>query len=176
MTLRLPLIALLASFLLLLMPLLTSAQSGTPEEMRATIMAQLLEDPRTADVPPDQLAQLVDALAAQAQEQEVSTADLTWQPRPTTLGAPAADSTSYDSVCSGGFSALCMMSEALGFIGDNPTVPLYFLVTSGVLVLLIVRMKRHHHAMGHFDAPAPAAAPTPSASVPSPEPQQGMYV
>lgn len=172
MTLRMPLIAFFASLLLLLAPLVSSAQTTAPAEVRATIMAQLLEDPRTADVPPDQLQQLVDALAAQAEVQGVDTADLTWQPRPT-FAEPAAEPAVPGGACDGGFSALCVLTEAFGFVGDNPTVPLYLLVTSGLLVLLIVRMKRHHHAMGHFDAPVASAS---AASAPAAQPQQGMYV
>jgi hypothetical protein len=61
------------------------------------------------------------------------------------------------------------LSEGFGFAGSNPTIPLYFLVSSGLLILILARL-RHHHELGHFDATTPAAVPAPVA------PPTGMYV
>lgn len=157
--------------LLFALPLAVHAQDmQASDEMKAAVMAQLLHDPRTAQLPPEQLQQLVDSLAQQAQAQNISLEDLRFQPGGFATPA-AADTPAPQPVCAGDFFG-CGMSYALGFIGDNPTLPLYFLVTSGLLILLIVRMKRHHHAMGHFDTPA-ASASTAAQPV---SPQQGTYV
>ncbi len=157
------------SFALLALPLAASAQAQTQDAMRATIMAQLLQDPRSADIPPAQLQQLVDALAKQADVQQVTVSDLQWQPRASTLTGPADVGTQPESACASGFSTLCILSEGFGFAGSDPTIPLYFLVSSGLLILILARL-RHHHELGHFDAAAPAAASAPST------PPTGMYV
>ncbi len=146
--------------LIALLPIVASAQSAQPtDEMHAAIMTQLLHDPRAAQMPPEELQKLVDALAQKATAQDVAPTDIMLQQAAYT-GATETVAESVPSDCDGGFSGSCMMSEALGFIGENPTLPLYFLVTSGLLILLIVRMKKHHHAMGHFDDPKPVSTPT----------------
>lgn len=170
MTLRMPLIALVASLFLLLSPLVSSAQTQPADELHATIMAQLLRDPRTANIPPEQLKLLVDALASQAQSQEVTVTDLRWQPPASTIGGELSqDETSIGADCAGGFSALCVMSEGFGFVGPDITIPLFFLVISGLLILILARMKRYFH-MIHPSAAAPVAQPAPA------QPGQGMYV
>lgn len=144
-----------------LLPVVASAQSAQPtDEMHAAIMTQLLRDPRAAQMPPEELQKLVDALAKQASVQEIAPTDIMLQQAAYTGATDAGASETAPGECDGGFSGACMMSEALGFVGENPMLPLYFLVTSGLLILLIVRMKKHHHAMGHFDDPKPASVPT----------------
>lgn len=151
-------------------PLVTSAQSQPADEMHATIMAQLMRDPRTANIPPEQLKLLVDALANQAQSQEVTVTDLRWQPAVSTIGAEQTQvSADVGARCVGGFSALCVMSEGFGFVGPDITIPLFFLVVSGLLILILARMKRYFH-MIHPSAAAPVAQPAPA------QPGQGMQL
>lgn len=162
----------LSLLILVALPLAVYAQSApASDEMKTAVLTQLLHDPRTAQMPPAQLQQLVDALAQQAAAQNITPDDLRFQP--SGFGeVPVTSAPRATVLCDGNFFGGCTVSNALGFIGDNPTLPLYFLVTSGLLVLLIVRMKRHHHALGHFDTPA---APATAVAQPT-NPQQGMYV
>lgn len=167
MTLRLRAASALAVALLVL-PLAVFAEVQPQDEMHATIMAQLLQDPRTANIPPEQLQQLIDALARQADVQKVTIGDLQWQPHPSTISGAADVGMKADTSCASGFSALCVLSEGFGFAGSDPTIPLYFLVTSGLLILILARLRRHHE-LGHFE-PVPATITTTTA------PQSGTYV
>lgn len=133
------------------LPLFAHAQQ---DDLRATIMAQVLQDPRSAEIPPAQLEVLVDALSQKAQAENLEPADIVWQPgvfseaTVTEEAAPACDSL---------IPLACVFTEAFGFQGEAIVIPLYLLVVSGLLILLIRRMKKHHHAMGHFDAVASTA-------------------
>lgn len=130
------------------------AQSAEREQLRATIMAQIIQDPRSASIPPEQLQLLVDALSQEATEQEIAVEDILWQPA-IVFGAAASEAPiSSAPACESPVSFACVVAEAFGFVGDNPTVPLYLLVASGLLILLITRMRRHHHELGHFDEQA----------------------
>lgn len=144
MSIRLVHASLTALLLLLAAPMLVGAQSAEREQLRATIMAQILQDPRSASIPPEQLQLLVDALSQQADEQEIAVEDILWQPA-IAFGASAPEaSTQALPACESPFSFACVVAEAFGFVGNNPTIPLYFLVASGLLILLITRMHRHH--------------------------------
>ena len=153
MSIRLVRVSLLA-VLLVAAPMLAGAQSVEREQLRATIMAQIIQDPRSASIPPEQLQLLVDALSQEATEQEIAVEDILWQPA-IVFGAAASEAPiSSAPACESPVSFACVVAEAFGFVGDNPTVPLYLLVASGLLILLITRMRRHHHELGHFDEQA----------------------
>lgn len=148
MTLRFLGTAILALLFSAALPLFVYAQAQSQDDLHAAIMAELLRDPRTANIPPAQLQVLVDALAQKAQVQNVSASDIRWHPQSTT-GLVSQDQSMgfYPSGCADGFSSLCSISDAYGFSDESPTIPLALLVSSGLLILLIVRMIRHHQAM-----------------------------
>jgi hypothetical protein len=158
LALRMLPIALLFAF-----PLVAAAQSAQPsDEMKSAVMTQILRDPRAAQIPPEQLQALVNALAQKAEAQKVPAIDVMWQPA-TYTGEPVAPQDALmPGDCDYGFMSTCSISEALGFAGDDALViPLVLLAGSGLLILLIVRMKKHHHEMGHFAPVSTArAAPT----------------
>lgn len=134
-------------------PLFAHAQVQPQEDLHAAIMSELLRDPRTANIPPAQLFALVNALAQKAQEQNIAASDIRWHAQ-TFSGMNADQAVPIDfGDCAGGFSSLCTFTSAFGFVGNDPTIPLYLLVTSGLLILLIVRMIRHHRTV-----PVPAAS------------------
>jgi outer membrane murein-binding lipoprotein Lpp len=54
------------------LPLFAHAQQ---DDLRATIMAQVLQDPRSAEIPPAQLEVLVDALSQKAQAENLEPAE-----------------------------------------------------------------------------------------------------
>lgn len=128
------------------LPLVTHAQTAQ-DELHAAIMNSLLADPRTANIPPEQLRVLVDALALQAQAQSVTAADILWHPD-TFQQASGADQSSaeYFTGCAGGLSALCPFSAAFGFAGSSfdPTIPLGLFASSGLLFIILRRMIKLH--------------------------------
>lgn len=156
MTFRILGTAILALLFSAALPLFVHAQAQTQDDLHAAIMTELLRDPRTANIPPDQLQALVDALAVQAQAQDVSAQDIRWHPQDVTGLASQDQAAPYPDDCASGFSSLCSISDAYGFSDESPTIPLVLLATSGLLILLIVRMIRHHTAL-------PAIVPTPPA-------------
>ncbi|MEN9413102.1 MAG: hypothetical protein RLZZ342_189 [Candidatus Parcubacteria bacterium] len=140
MTLRFPLALVTLSLLVIGLPFFTHAQQ---EDLRATIMAQVLQDPRSAEIPPAQLEQIIDALSQKAQSENLESADIVWQP-----GAFHEAAASVESVpaCDSLIPLACVFTEAFGFQGEAVVIPLYLLVASGLLILLIRRMHHHHAA------------------------------
>lgn len=128
--------------------------------MKSAVMTQILRDPRAAEIPPEQLQALVNALAQKAESQKVPAADVMFQPATYTGEPVPAQDALLPGDCDYGFMSTCSISEALGFVGEDVLlIPLALLAGSGLLILLIVRMKKHHHESGHFDDPKPAAMP-----------------
>ena len=61
---------------LLIVPVVLHAQAS--DDLRATIRAQLLSDPRTAGLSEEKLDSMVNLLAEEAQKQGVTASDITW--------------------------------------------------------------------------------------------------
>ncbi len=130
--------------LVLVLPASVAAQS---DELRAAIQASILSDSRAQMIPPEQLKILVDSLVAQAQVQNVSAADILWQPRvaeAATVGA-AQPMIPTSSACALGWEGyLCQFSRAFGFEGGNYEIPLFLLITSGLLIAVLWELIAHH--------------------------------
>lgn len=142
--------ALLVSLLVLcacaaVLPILVHAD--TPQDdLHAAIMAELLRDPRVADIPPAQLATLVDALAVQAQVQSVTAADILWHPQDFSNASVASQVVAeYFVQCDTAFAAFCPFNQAFGFAGTPSNLPAWLFVLSAVLYLLIPRVQRELH-------------------------------
>lgn len=116
------------------LPLIAGAQSlGLQNAIRAEIM----KDPRSADIPPTQIDAMVSALAQTAAAQGVSESDITWKPA-------TRDGVGPVSEC--GF--LCTINRIFGFGGDDFTIPIGLGVTSALLILFISMMLHRHHVHG----------------------------
>jgi hypothetical protein len=106
----------------LLLPIATYAQSA---DMRASIRAELLKDPQTAQLSEADLNALVDALAQKAQSDGVTSADLSWQPQSTERVTPIA----AGELCSG----LSCFSARLGVSPLMTQIAIGILVAGGIL-------------------------------------------
>ena len=125
----------------------TASQTGSQSELYNTIMSALLSDPRTAKLPPDQLQALVASLAAKAQAQGVTAADITWQPtRPqTTVKSSTQNASSGQSACDLSLPGLCTINDFFGPAGALYAVPIFLLVI--VLLVLIIRILHRNRVM-----------------------------
>jgi hypothetical protein len=149
-----------------LLPIAVFAQTAQ-DDLHAAILTSLLADPRSAGIPPAQMKSLVDALALQAQAQHMTAADILW--RPNVVPSFSNSQGSADTTaCGGGFSGyLCAINQSFGFGGDDVLVPAFLFASSGLLVVVIRRMRINHRAQLAASAAA-AAADAPPWSQPQP--------
>ena len=115
-------------------PFMLSAQTTG---LQNAIRAEIMKDPRSADIPKAQIDAMVSALAQTASAQGVSEADITWKP-------VKASSAPGGAEC--GF--LCTVNRIFGFGGDDFTIPIGLGVTSALLILFISMMLHRHHVHG----------------------------
>ena len=129
-----------------LAPLALHAQTATgSSDLRATIEAALLSDPRSSGMSQAQFEGMVDALTQQAQRQGVTAQDVGWRPQ----AQPGA----AESACGGPPSFLCDLSTAFGFVGADPLISVALGITSALL-LFVIGMLLHrlgHHVRGSFE-------------------------
>ncbi len=116
-----------ASICMLVLPQAGFAQES---ELRETIRAEILKDPRAASIPESQLASMIDALAREAEAQGITSEDITWTP------------TSQSRAAACGF--LCNVNAAFGFDGGAYIMPVLLLLASAVGVFAFY-IRRHHH-------------------------------
>jgi hypothetical protein len=129
--------------LLLLTPLFIHAQinpSADSAQLRATIRSAILQDPRSASIPSAQLDVMVDALVTRAQGQGITSQSLAYVP-----GAiPRQPLASNDALpCDGISPALCPLAYAMGYNNPDKSVPIGLWITSGILIWVISRMRKH---------------------------------
>ena len=126
---------------LALAPAIAFAQIAQ-DDLRDAVQASVMADPRVASVPPTELKGLIDALVQQAQAQNIQASDILWQPQ----RAAAASAVSAGQMpCPGGFAGYaCQFNRAFGFEGNNYEVPIFLLIVSGLLLLVIWELIAHH--------------------------------
>jgi len=133
-------------------PYFARAQENT-SDLRTTIRAELLSDPRTSSLSQVQVDTLVDLLAGEAEKQGITSQDIQWRPQSTERFVAIESAAPQAPECTGGF--LCTMTEAFGFIGADTTIPFTLGAASMALVWLLAEMihRRRH--------PVTATASTP---------------
>ena len=149
----LPLFILLA--LLVSVPFFVSAQNAS-SDLRATIRAELLSDPRTSSLSEAQIDALVGLLADEAEKQGITSQDIQWRPESSERFVATESAAPQEAAeCGGGF--LCTMSEAFGFVGADATIPFTLGAASMGLVWILAEMihRRRH----------PYVSATPPASI-----------
>lgn len=114
-------------------PFVAFAQDAS---LSATIRAEIMKDPRSADIAPEQIDALVAALTQAAQEEGVTERDILWR--------PAEARVSQEPSC--GF--LCRVNEVFGFGGRDYTVPVGLGIASAILILFLTTMYHRHHEHG----------------------------
>jgi hypothetical protein len=143
----------LAVITILAVPFFAGAQStGLSDAIRA----EILKDPRAADIPQAQIDAMVSSLAQTAAAQGITESDITWR--------PATSDTSRDGSACGFF---CQVNRIFGFEGDDYTIPFGLGITSALLILFMSMMWHRHHVHGieptvdsihtHGEHPAPKA-------------------
>lgn len=137
------LIVVLATVIALAIPYLGNAQ-GSTDELRATIRAELLSDPRTSGLSETQIDTAVNILTQEAEKRGISSQDIQWRPQSTERFVAAESAAPAAAECAGGF--LCTMSEAFGFIGADTTIPFTLGAASMGLVWILAEMihRRRH--------------------------------
>jgi len=123
------------------MPFFVSAQTA-PDNLRATIRAQIMSDPRTTGLSEVQIDAMVNILARAAQQRGVTANDLfgsrsnNRRPRSRRLPIIAAR-----------HRAFCARSiSPLGLAGTDPTIP-FTLGAASMALVWIVASKLHDHRM-----------------------------
>jgi len=130
--------------LLVSVPFFVSAQNAS-SDLRATIRAELLSDPRTSSLSEAQIDALVGLLADEAEKQGITSQDIQWRPESSERFVATESAAPQEAAeCGGGF--LCTMSEAFGFVGADTTIPFTLGAASMALVWLLAEMmhRRRH--------------------------------
>ena len=144
----------LGALLGLALPMLAGAQAAQ-DDLHAAIWASLLRDPRTASIPPEEMQALVDQLAVEAQAQHMSAADILAHHEES--AAFAATSASEPECDTGIKGYLCAVNKSFGFGGDDMLIPALLFGSSGLLALIIRRMRIN--AKAHLAAQAASSPP-----------------
>lgn len=143
-TLNLRNVLLLATLAVALLIPTTIYGQEASADLRATIRAELLSDPRTSSLSQAQIDVLVDLLSEEAEKQGITSEDIQWRPESTERFV-AIESAAPEAVeCAGGF--LCIMTEAFGFVGADTTIPFTLGAASMGLVWILAEMihRRRH--------------------------------
>ena len=113
-------------------------------DLRATIRAELLSDPRTSSLSEAQIDVLVGLLSEEAEKQGITSQDIQWRPQSTERFVAIESAAPQAPECTGGF--LCTMTEAFGFIGADTTIPFTLGAASmGLVWILAEMMHRRRH-------------------------------
>lgn len=136
--------------LLALTPLVSRAQTAPPSgDLRATIRAELLSDPRTSGLSAVQLNAMVDLLSQQAQKQGMSAHDITWRPQNNETFGSGGGTPGTSNDCNGIPSIACILDEAFGFLGPDATIPFSLgMASMGLIWILAEMIHRHRHPAG----------------------------
>ncbi|MDO8576067.1 MAG: hypothetical protein Q7R90_02000 [bacterium] len=134
---------LIACVVFAVLPFLAHAQN-TSADLRATIRAELLSDPRTSSLSDAQIDALVSLLADEAEKQGVTSQDIQWRPQSSERFVATESAAPQAPECAGGF--LCTMTEAFGFVGADTTIPFTLGAASMGLVWILAEMihRRRH--------------------------------
>lgn len=135
------------SFVLLL-PLLSRAQSAPPSELRAAIKAQLMSDPRTSSLSAAQIDAMVGILAQEAQSRGMSANDVAWHPNQNAVPM----NTFAPDFCGAIPEFLCVFGKAFGLLGPDAIIA-YILGASSMGLIWVLAEMLHRHRY-----PAPVVA------------------
>jgi len=130
----------LSTGLLLLLPLALHAQTQSQDQLRATIAAEIASDPRSQTMTQAQTYALVNALTIQAENQGLTSSQLTYRPG---VAAPQSGATTFES-CT---DISCALGHAFGLDGSIPIIPIALFVIAALFILIygIMREMGHPH-------------------------------
>ena len=120
--------------LALALPVVMHAQ--TQDDLRATVRAAILTDPRTAALSETDIEVMVAALTEEAAAQGITSEDITWRPQ---------EEGETDAACGNLPSFFCTLNQAFGFDGSDTAIPIGLAVSSALLLFLIGSILLHQH-------------------------------
>ena len=114
------------------------------DDLVATIRQEIMKDPRTAQMSPAQIDQMVHVLTVTAQKEGITAHDMTW--RPPVVAAPKlsfAEQLTH-SPCSV-IPFACAINMAFGFDDSYPQIPLTLALSAMALIAITGLIHHHHH-------------------------------
>ena len=115
-------------------PVVIHAQ--TQDDLRATVRAAILTDPRTAELSETDIEVMVAALTEEAVAQGITSEDITWRPQ---------EEGKTDAACGNLPAFFCTLNQAFGFDGSDTAIPIGLAVSSALLIFLIGSILLHQH-------------------------------
>lgn len=128
----------LAIFFALCMTLPLLVHGDAESNLRASIRAQLLSDPRTAALSASDLDTMVAILAQEANARGITAQDLEWHPE--VRGSQSQGGAPISDTCAGTPKILCAFDEAFGFVGPNTLIAYILGVSSMGLIWVLAEM------------------------------------
>ena len=122
------------------------AQAQSNDELKATIRAALLADPRSASLSESEMDAMVSALADEAQVQGVTASDIAWRPQ-----SSDASGSRDPSACGNPDGFLCALSTAFGFAGPDSIIAAGLGVLAATLLFVVgslIEIHRRRRALG----------------------------
>jgi hypothetical protein len=141
-SLRLQVVSIFVLALLAFAPLLIHAQTSVSTDISTSIRAEILKDPHASILTPAQIDTMVAALTSQAQARGVTPQDFTYHPGvpdPSAIPVPPTDP------CADVSSALCNLGKVYGINSDDIGISLGLWLTSGLLALVIWKVRKNPH-------------------------------
>ena len=129
--------------LALAIPIVIRAQ--VEDDLRATVRAAILSDPRTAELSEADIETMVVALTEEATVQGITSADIVW--RPQEVGETSV------AVCGNLPAFFCTLNQAFGFDGSDVAIPIGLVVSSALLIFLIGSILLHQHGQHPIAGP-----------------------
>ena len=128
----------------------TSANAASDAELHTTIMNAVMQDPRAASLPPEQLQEMINTLEDAAKTQGIDSQAITETDQ--TYAPDAAVRSQVDTGnCTGLLRLLCAANSAFGFDGSNPDYTFYLWALAGVCFMLLAIFElRLHRGEWHF--------------------------
>ncbi|PIR83867.1 hypothetical protein COU18_02190 [Candidatus Kaiserbacteria bacterium CG10_big_fil_rev_8_21_14_0_10_51_14] len=138
----------------------TVGAQESESQVRAAVRAELMKDPRTAGFSEAQIDAMVDILVGEAQKNNLTASDITWQPQGDTFNVQ--NSSSEGGVVSETCDSprfLCLFSEAFGFVGPKTLIPLLLFQAASMGMVWIFAEALYRHRMRMYP---PISAETPT--------------
>ncbi|MCR4325822.1 MAG: type II secretion system protein M [Patescibacteria group bacterium] len=148
--------AALLAYMMLSLPLAVSAQTAQ-DQLRATIRAEILSDPRTSTLTSAQLGAMVELLAQSAEREGITASEITYRPQ-SLQNIPT--SPEFADICGDTPAALCVFSRAFGFLGPAYVIPFTLGAASMGLVWILAEMIHRRRHPAFYEEPQSPVAPS----------------
>jgi hypothetical protein len=126
----------------LALPVFAHAQAAPDSQLRSTIYAQIMADPRTKTMTQAQIYSMVNALTLQAEQQGLTASQINYRPQ-----VPGSNAGAYGSTLTPCTDVSCSVSRAFGLDGSLPLIPIALFVLAALFILIfgIMREMGHPH-------------------------------